>query len=103
MTLQLAILLTVTGDITNSQYYMACMYRIPHAMSRYHSVRESQIYYYIDSFYALQRKITYKFIEAVNYLRYFDLKRPVKTLMSSDCFHNSIYYDHYCGILYVNE
>ena len=64
----LRLCILVTGDITNSQYCMACMYRILHAMSRYHSVRESQIYYNIDSFYALQRKVTYNFIEAVNYL-----------------------------------
>ena len=38
-------------------------YRILHGMPRYHSSRESQIYYNIDSFYALQRKITYKFVE----------------------------------------
>ena len=24
-------------------------------------------------------------------------------LMSSDCFYDSVYYDHYCGILFVNE
>ena len=103
MTLQLAILVTVTCDITNSQYCMACMYRLLHAMPRYCSARESQIYYNIDSFYALQRKVSHKFIETVNYLRTFGLKRPVKTLMSSDCFYDSIYYDYYCGILYVNE
>ena len=33
-------------------------YRILHGMPRYHSARERQIYYNIDSFYALQRKIT---------------------------------------------
>ena len=60
-----------------------------------------QIYYNIDLFYALLRKETYKFIEAVNYLRNFGLKRPVKTLMSTDCFHDSICYDHYCGNMYV--
>ena len=38
-------------------------YRILHGMTRYHSARASQIYYNIDSFYALQRKITYKFVE----------------------------------------
>ena len=27
----------------------------------------------------------------------------LKMLMSSDCFYDSIYYDHYCGILFVNE
>ena len=63
---------------------IACMYRILHAMPRYHSARESQIYCNIDLFYALLRKETYKFIEAVNYLRNFGLKRPVKTLMSTD-------------------
>ena len=61
------------------------------------------MYYNIDSFYALQRKVTYKFIEAVNYLQTFGSKRPLKTLMFSDCFHDSIYYDDYCGILCVNE
>ena len=30
-------------------------YRILHGMPRYHSAIESQIYYNIDSFYALQR------------------------------------------------
>ena len=73
-------------------------YRILHGMTRYHSARASQIYYNIDSFYALQRKITYKFVESChlsqNYL--------LKMLMSSDCFCDSIYYDHYCGILCVN-
>ena len=34
-------------------------YRILHGVLRYHSARESQIYCDIDSFYALQHKITY--------------------------------------------
>ena len=58
---------TCDCDITDSQYCMACMYRILHAMPRYRSARESQIYHNIDSINALQRKVTYKFTEAVNY------------------------------------
>ena len=38
-------------------------YRILYGMTRYHSARASQIYYSIDSFYALQRKNTNKFVE----------------------------------------
>ena len=49
-------------------------HRILHGMPRYHSARESQIYYNIDSFYALLRKITYKFVERVTYHRTFGLK-----------------------------
>ena len=74
-------------------------YRILHGMSRYHRARKSQIYYNIDSFYALQRKITYKFVERCHLSQNLWLK----TLMPSDCFYDSIYYDHYCGILFVNE
>ena len=68
-------------------------------MPCYHSARESQIYYNIDSFYALQRKITYKFVERCHLSQNLWLKM----LMSSDCFYDSLYYDHYCGILFVNE
>ena len=73
--------------------------RILHGMPRYHSARESQIYYNIDSFYALQQKITYKFVKRCH------LSKNVwlKTLMSSDCLYDSMHYDHCCGILYVNE
>ena len=46
-------------------------YRI---LTRYHSARASQLYYNIDSFYALQRKINNKFLNAVTYLRTFGLK-----------------------------
>ena len=74
-------------------------YRILHGMPRYHSARESQIYYNIDSFYALQRKITYKFVERCHLSQNLWLKM----LMSSDCFNDSVYYDHYRGILFVNE
>ena len=75
-------------------------YRILNGMARYHSARASQIYYNIDSFYALQRKITYKFVERCHLSQNLWLK----VLMSSDyCFYDSIYYDHYCGILFVNE
>ena len=74
-------------------------YRILHGMPCYHSARESQIYYNIDSFYALQRKITYKFVERCHLSQNLWLKM----LMSSDCFYDSVYYDHYCGILFVNE
>ena len=74
-------------------------YRILHGMPRYHSARESQIYYNIDSFHALQRKITYKFVERCHLSQNLWLKM----LMSSDCFYDSVYYDHYCGILFVNE
>ena len=58
-------------------------YRILHGMTRYHRARASQIYYNIDSFYALQRKITYKFDERC------DLSQNLwlKMLMSSDCFY----------------
>ena len=75
------------------------MYRILHGMSRNHSAKESQIYYNIDSFYALQRKITIKFIEGCD----LSTNLWLKTFMSWDCFDDSIYYDHYCGILYVHE
>ena len=51
-------------------------YGILHGMTRYHSARASQIYYNIDSFYALQRKITtvINLWNAVTYLRTFGLK-----------------------------
>ena len=68
-------------------------------MPRYHGARESQEHYNIDSFYALQLKISYKFIERCR----LSTNLWLKTLMSSDGFYDSIYYDHYCGILYVNE
>ena len=58
-------------------------YTILHSMPRYHSARESQIYYNIDSFYALQRKITDKFVERCHLSKNLWLK----TLMSSDCFY----------------
>ena len=74
-------------------------YRILHGLTRYHSARVSQIYNSIDSFYALQRKITYKFVERCHLSQNLWLKM----LMSSDCFYDFIYYDHYCGILFVNE
>ena len=74
-------------------------YRILRGMPRYHSAKESQTYYNIDSFYALQRKITYKFVERCHLSQNLWLKM----LMSSDCFYDSVYYDHYCGILFVNE
>ena len=74
-------------------------YRILHGMTRYHSARASQIHYNIDSFYALQRKITNKFVERCHLSQNLWLQM----LMSSDCFYDSIYYDHYCGILFVNE
>ena len=63
-------------------------YRILHGMTRYHSARASQIYYNIDSFYALQRKITNKFVERCHLSQNLWLKM----LMSSDCFYDSIYY-----------
>ena len=53
----------------------------------------------IDLFYALQRKITNKFVERCHLSQNLWLKM----LMFSDCFYDSIYYDHYCGILFVNE
>ena len=77
-------------------------YRILHGMTRCHSVVitvASQIYYPIDSFYALQHKITYKFVERCHLSQNLWLKMFV----SFDCYYDSIYYDHYCGILFVNE
>ena len=74
-------------------------YRILHGMTCYHCARASQMYYNIDSFYALQCKITNKFVESCHLLQSLWLKM----LMSSDCFFDSIYYDHYCGILFVNK
>ena len=74
-------------------------YRILHGMTRYHSARASQIYYNIDSFCALQRKIINKFVERCHLSQNLWLKM----LMSSDCFYDSIYHDHYCGILFANE
>ena len=62
-------------------------YRILHGMPRYQSGRESQLYYNYGSFYALQRKITYKFIERCH----LSTNLWLKTLMSSDCFYDSIY------------
>ena len=50
-------------------------YRILHGMPRYHSARESQIYYNIDSFYALcSVKLLINLLNAVTYHRTFGLK-----------------------------
>ena len=75
------------------------VYRILLGMPRYHSARASQMYYKIDLVYALQSKITYKFVER----SHLSQNLWLKMLMSSDCSYDSIYYDHYCGILFVNE
>ena len=66
-------------------------YRILHGMTRYHSARVSQIYYNIDPFYALQRKIPNKFVESCHLSQNLWLKM----LISSDCFYDFIYYDHW--------
>ena len=63
-------------------------YRILHGMPRYHSARESQIFYNIDSLYALQRKLLINLLNDVTYRTTFWLKMS----MSSDCFYDSIYY-----------
>ena len=90
-----------TSAINRSKVAYHDASRFLHGMPRYHSARERQIYYAYnsDSFYALQRKIIYKFIER----GHISINLWFKTLMSSDYFYDSIYYGHYCGILYVNE
>ena len=73
-----------TSAINRSKVAHKDAYKILHGMPCYHSARESQISYNIDLFYALQPKITYKFIERCH----LSTNLRLKTLMSSDCFYD---------------